>query len=304
MAESLIDIKRRIGSTKSTQQITKAMQMVSASKLSQTTQRAKNYQIYAQKVRDIVVHLAASQVLNGVSVSKDDGKNNLQHISTSSLLIQRPIKKTAYLVITSDRGLVGSYNSSILKNIMSVIKQKDDPDKYCLIAIGGMGADFFKARNLNVSYEYRGVSDIPTFEEVREIVTTIVSMYDAGVFDELYVCYNHFINTLSSAFRVEKMLPITDLDTSEVDGTIDYLSDSTPEEALNVILPQYAQSLIYGAIIDAKTAEHASSTTAMSAASDNADDLINKLSVKYNRARQAQITTEITEIVGGAAALE
>ncbi|MFD1671251.1 F0F1 ATP synthase subunit gamma [Agrilactobacillus yilanensis] len=303
MAESLIDIKRRISSTKSTQQITKAMQMVSASKLSQVTQRAKNYQVYTQKVRDIVVHLAASQVLNGVSISNDDGSSNLRHISTSSLLIQRPIKKTAYLVITSDRGLVGSYNSTILKNIMSIISKKD-PSEYSLIAIGGMGADFFKARNLNVSYEYRGVSDIPTFDEVREIVTTVVSMYDASVFDELFVCYNHFVNSLSSAFRVEKMLPIVDLDTSEVNEKIDYISDSTPEEALDVILPQYAESLIYGAIIDAKTAEHASSTTAMSSASDNADDLISKLSIRYNRARQAKITTEITEIVGGAAALE
>ena len=157
---------------------------------------------------------------------------------------------------------------------------------------------------MNVSYEYRGVSDIPTFKEIHEILTTIVSMYDASVFDELFVCYNHFINSLSSAFRVEKMLPITDLDTSEVNEKIDYISDSTPEEALDVILPQYAESLIYGAIIDAKTAEHASSTTAMRSASDNADDLISKLSIRYNRARQAKITTEITEIVGGAAALE
>ncbi|GAF40536.1 ATP synthase gamma chain [Agrilactobacillus composti DSM 18527 = JCM 14202] len=304
MAESLIDIKRRIGSTKSTQQITKAMQMVSASKLSQTEQRAKNYQIYAQKVRDIVVHLAASQVLNGVSLGSSSKSENPDNISTSSLLVKRPVQKRAYLVITSDRGLVGSYNSTILKNIMSVIADSEDPDKYCLIAIGGMGADFFKTRNMNVSYEYRGVSDIPTFKEVAEIVKMIVSMYDAGVFDELYVCYNHFINSLSSAFRVEKMLPITDLDTSEVDEKIDYIADPSPEEALTAILPQYAESLIYGAIIDAKTSEHASSTTAMKSASDNADDLISKLSIRYNRARQSKITTEITEIVGGAAALE
>ncbi|WP_416353050.1 F0F1 ATP synthase subunit gamma [Agrilactobacillus fermenti] len=302
MAESLIDIKRRIASTQSTQQITKAMQMVSAAKLSQTQERARNYQVYSSKVRDIVVHLAASQILsnaNGASGSKDKDA-----ISTSSLLQQRPIKKTAYLVITSDRGLVGSYNSTILKNIMSVITDADDPEKYCLIAIGGTGADFFKARNLNVSYEYRGVSDIPTYNEVREIVKTIVSMYDAGVFDELYVCYNHFVNTLSSAFRVEKMLPITDLNDSEDLEKIDYIADPSPEEALNAILPQYAESLIYGAIIDAKTSEHASSTTAMKSASDNADDLISRLSIRYNRARQAKITTEITEIVGGAAALE
>lgn len=177
-------------------------------------------------------------------------------------------------------------------------------DEYVFMAIGSKGADFFKSRGMNMAYEYRGVSDIPTFDEVRKIVKTVVQMYDNEVFDELYVCYNHHINTLTSEFRAEKMLPINDLDVSEIaDSNIEYITDPSKDEVLDRILPQYAESLIYGAIIDAKAAEHAASMTAMKAATDNADNLVSDLTLQYNRARQAAITTEIAEIVGGANAL-
>lgn len=307
MAESLMDIKRKIASTKKTGQITQAMQMVSGAKLSQIEKRAKEYQIYSDKVRQIVTHLAAGQLLELATVANDDTETDKnQVISVASLLQKRPVKKTGYLVITSDRGLVGSYNSTVLKAMMQMIKDDhESPDDYVMMAIGGVGADFFKARGMNLAYEYRGVSDIPTFNEVREIVKTAVTMYDNGVFDELYVCYNHHVNTLTSAFWAEKMLPISDLDVSEVEDTnVEYLVEPDLDAVLDAVLPQYAESLIFGAIMDAKTAEHAASTTAMRSATDNANDLISHLSTQYNRARQAAITTEITEIVGGAAALE
>ncbi|WP_225047097.1 F0F1 ATP synthase subunit gamma [Lacticaseibacillus kribbianus] len=308
MAESLMDIKRKIASTKKTGQITQAMQMVSGSKLTRIEKRSNAYQIYANKVREIVTHLAAAQLLEierqqsealaGTDVPK-------ARLELANLLAERPVKKTGYLVITSDRGLVGGYNSTVLKAMMQIFaddhKAKDD---YVIMAIGGTGADFFKSRGMNLAYEYRGVSDIPTFNEVREILSTAVTMFDNGVFDELYVCYNHHVNSLTSAFRAEKMLPITDLDVAEVaDTSIEYLTEPDPDAVLEAILPQYGESLIYGAIMDAKTAEHAASTTAMKSATDNANDLISRLSVTYNRARQSQITTEITEIVGGANAL-
>ncbi|BAN74188.1 MULTISPECIES: F0F1 ATP synthase subunit gamma [Lacticaseibacillus] len=307
MAESLMDIKRKIASTKKTGQITQAMQMVSGAKLSQIEKRARKYQLYADKVRQIVTHLAAGQLLELANAANNDAEaNKNQLVSVASLLEKRPVKKTGYLVITSDRGLVGSYNSTVLKAMMEMIKDDHEgPDDYVMMAIGGVGADFFKARGLNLAYEYRGVSDIPTFNEVREIVKTAVTMYDNGVFDELYVCYNHHVNTLISAFRAEKMLPISDLDVSEVEDTnVEYLVEPDLDAVLDAVLPQYAESLIFGAIMDAKTAEHAASTTAMRSATDNANDLISHLSTQFNRARQAAITTEITEIVGGAAALE
>lgn len=310
MAGSSIDIKRRIASTKSTRQITKAMQMVSGAKLNRIQQRAADYQIYADKVRSIVTHLANAQLLAQAGEVGNSPTNSMASelgITLNDLMVQRPVKKTGYLVITSDRGLVGGYNSTILKGMLDMIRQDHETD-YAIMAVGGVGADFFKTNNMNLIYEYRGISDIPTFEEIREILSTAVTMYDNGVFDELYVCYNHHINSLSSAFRVEKMLPISDIEAEEDDTeapvTTEYIADPSLPVVLSAVLPQFAESLIFGAILDAKTAEHASSMTAMKSASDNADDLINNLTTQLNRARQAQITTEITEIVGGAAALE
>jgi len=300
MGASLNEIKSRIASTKKTSQITRAMQMVSASKLTKSEASSQKFQIYANKVREIVTHLTATQ-LNDIASDNPRGD-----INYNSMLISRPVKKTGYIVITADGGLVGGYNSSILKQTMSILEEDHkSPDDYVMIAIGGTGADFFKARGINLAYELRNLSDQPSFDEVRKIVGMATTMYQNEVFDELYVCYNHHINSLTSQFRVEKMLPISDLDPEEA-TTFDqeYIFEPSKEEILAQLLPQYAESLIYGAIVDAKTAEHAAGMTAMKTATDNAATIIDDLTVSYNRARQGAITQEITEIVAGASALE
>ena len=307
MAISEQDVKRRIDSTKKTSQITTAMQMVSTAKLSQIQKHTVGYQVYAQKVESIVAHLAKSHLMNAGVAGKASSD---QAISAADLLVQRPVKKTGYLVITSDRGLVGSYNSSVIKQTNDFMKEHghDGGDDAIILAVGSTGADFYKNRPQKVGYEYRGVSDVPTFNEVREIVTTVTKMYKDGEFDELYVCYNHFVNRLSNSFHVTKLLPIGGEELVN-DGkhetiTAEYETEPSPEVLLQEILPQYAESLVYGAILDAKTAEHAASSSAMRTASDNASDLIADLELQYNRARQSAITTEITEMTGGQAALE
>ena len=300
MGASLNEIKTRIASTKKTSQITRAMQMVSASKLTKSEASSQKFQVYATKVREIVTHLTATQ-LNDIASENPRGD-----INYNSMLLSRPVKKTGYIVITADGGLVGGYNSSILKQTMSILEEDhQSPDDYVMIAIGGTGADFFKARGINLAYELRNLSDQPSFDEVRKIVNMATTMYQNEVFDELYVCYNHHINSLTSQFRVEKMLPISDLDPEEA-TTFDqeYIFEPSKEEILSQLLPQYAESLIYGAIVDAKTAEHAAGMTAMKTATDNAANIIDELTVSYNRARQGAITQEITEIVAGASALE
>ena len=300
MGASLNEIKTRIASTKKTSQITRAMQMVSASKLTKSEASSQKFQIYATKVREIVTHLTATQ-LNDIASDNPRGD-----INYNSMLIHRPVKKTGYIVITADGGLVGGYNSSILKQTMSILEEDhQSPDDYVMIAIGGTGADFFKARGINLAYELRNLSDQPSFDEVRKIVGMATTMYQNEVFDELYVCYNHHINSLTSQFRVEKMLPISDLDPEEATKfEQEYIFEPSKEEILAQLLPQYAESLIYGAIVDAKTAEHAAGMTAMKTATDNAATIIDDLTVSYNRARQGAITQEITEIVAGASALE
>ena len=292
MAVSLNDIKTKIASTKNTSQITNAMQMVSAAKLGRSEEAARNFQVYAQKVRKLL-----TDILHG------NGSGG----STNPMLISRPVKKTGYIVITSDRGLVGGYNSSILKAVME-LKEEYHPDStgFEMICIGGMGADFFKARGIQPLYELRGLADQPSFDEVRKIISKTVEMYQNELFDELYVCYNHHVNTLTSQMRVEQMLPIVDLDPNEADEeySLTFELETSRDEILEQLLPQYAESMIYGAIIDAKTAENAAGMTAMQTATDNAKKVINDLTIQYNRARQAAITQEITEIVAGASALE
>ncbi|MDS2451259.1 F0F1 ATP synthase subunit gamma [Streptococcus pneumoniae] len=292
MAVSLNDIKTKIASTKNTSQITNAMQMVSAAKLGRSEEAARNFQVYAQKVSKLL-----TDILHG----------NGAGASTNPMLISRSVKKTGYIVITSDRGLVGGYNSSILKAVME-LKEEYHPDGkgFEMICIGGMGADFFKARGIQPLYELRGLADQPSFDEVRKIISKTVEMYQNELFDELYVCYNHHVNTLTSQMRVEQMLPIVDLDPNEADEeySLTFELETSREEILEQLLPQFAESMIYGAIIDAKTAENAAGMTAMQTATDNAKKVINDLTIQYNRARQAAITQEITEIVAGASALE
>lgn len=302
MGASLNEIKQRITSTKKTSQITNAMQMVSASKLTKSEAASKNFQEYAAKIRSIVTHLVAAQLTDLEQADSFDSESGDYH----SMLTSRPVKKTGYIVITSDKGLVGGYNSSILKQTMAMFKDDHETnEEFVLITIGGVGADFFKARGINVAYELRGLTDQPSFDEVRKIVSMATTMYENEVFDELYVCYNHHINSLTSQFRVEKMLPISDLDPEEATTyEQEYILEPSEEAILDQLLPQYAESLIYGAIIDAKTAEHAAGMTAMKTATDNARNIISDLTISYNRARQGAITQEITEIVAGAAALE
>ncbi|HEM3579090.1 TPA: F0F1 ATP synthase subunit gamma [Streptococcus suis] len=292
MAGSLNEIKSKIASTKKTSQITGAMQMVSASKLAKSEQLAQSFQIYASKVRQITTDL-----LRGELMASD---------TSNPMLIRRPVQKSGYIVITSDSGLKGSYNSSILKAVMGMIEQDhDSKDEYEIIAIGSMGADFFRARGINPVFELRGLADNPSFEEVQKIISKSVEMYKNELFDELYVCYNHHVNSLTSQVRVQQMLPVEDLDHNEADGyTATFELEPNREVILEQLLTQYAESTIYGAILDAKTAENAAGMTTMQTATDNAKNVINDLTIQYNRARQAAITQEITEIVAGASALE
>ncbi|HER9716409.1 TPA: F0F1 ATP synthase subunit gamma [Streptococcus pyogenes] len=291
MAGSLSEIKAKIISTEKTSKITSAMRMVSSAKLVKSEQAARDFQIYASKIRQITTDLLKSELTIG---------------SDNPMLVSRPVKKTGYIVITSDKGLVGGYNSKILKSVMDMITEYHADGDYEIISIGSVGSDFFKARGMNVAFELRGLADQPSFEQVRQIISQSVDMFVNKIFDELYVCYNHHVNSLTSQVRVQQMLPISDLvaDEAAEEGVTGFELEPNRHDILDQLLPQFTESLIYGAIIDAKTAEHAAGMTAMQTATDNAKNVINDLTIQYNRARQAAITQEITEIVAGANALE
>lgn len=283
---SLRDIQSRITSTKKTSQITKAMQMVSAAKLNRAETNAKSFVPYMEKIQEVVASIAL-------------GSKDVKH----PMLVSRPVKRTGYLVITADRGLAGPYNSSILRAVHSRIQERhQSKDEYAIIAIGRMGREFFVKRDMNVVLEISGLSDQPLFSDIMEITKKTINMYTDGTFDELYMYYNHFVSAMSQEVTEKKVLPLTDLGLSTKLMTYEY--EPSAEGILEVLLPQYAESLIYGALLDGKASEHAARMTAMKSATDNASELIDSLTLSFNRARQAMITQEITEIVGGAAALE
>lgn len=284
---SLRDIKSRITSTKKTSQITKAMEMVSAAKLNRAENNAKSFTPYMDKIQEVVANIAL-------------GSTGVSH----PMLVSRPVKKTAYLVITSDRGLAGALNSNVLRTVHQAIqKRHSSKDEYAVIAIGKIGREFFKKRGVQIALEVTGIADDTSFAEIKDLAANTVNMFNDGTFDEIYVYYNHFVSVIQQDVTEKKLLPLSDLDVTSAKKT-SYEFEPSEEEILEVLLPQYAESLIYGALLDSKASEHAARMTAMKNATDNAKELINSLTLSYNRARQAAITQEITEIVGGAAALE
>lgn len=283
---SLRDIKSRITSTKKTSQITKAMEMVATAKLKRAENNAKAFVPYMNKIQEVVASIA-------------NGSTDVSH----PMLESRPVKRTAYLVITSDRGLKGAFNSSVIRAVFQATqKRHKSNDEFVIIALGKMGRDFFNKRGMNVISEITGISDETSFSSIKDIASNAVNMYADGTFDELYMYYNHFVSPIQQDVTEKKLLPLTDISSSS--KLTSYEFEPNQEEILEVLLPQYAESLIYGALLDSKASEHAAQMTAMKNATDNAKELINGLTLTYNRARQAAITQEITEIVGGAAALE
>ena len=320
MPASLAAVKHKIESTKSTRQITSAMQMVSTAKLNQIQHHTQTYEVYAEKVKQMLADLVKSHSATSAA-SQDD--------VYAALFKKRPVKKTGILVITSDRGLVGSYNSNIIKETMGLMaKHNLTKDNTVFLTIGKTGTEFFQKRDMNIVYQYSGVSDVPTFREVLPIVRTAVQMYNDGVFDELYTVHSHYVNRITSHVVVHDAMPITEkslLDEDELaqlaaandqqdssangSATTAHLSaeyefEPSDTAIVSALVEQYAESALYGAILDAKTSEHSSSANAMRSATDNADDIVSTLQLQYNRARQAAITTEITEITGGMTAQE
>ncbi|WP_339161107.1 ATP synthase F1 subunit gamma [Siminovitchia sp. FSL H7-0308] len=283
---SLRDIQSRINSNKKSSQITKAMQMVSAAKLNRAETNAKSFVPYMEKIQEVVASIAL-------------GSQDVEH----PMLVSRPVKTTGYLVITTDRGLAGPYNSNVLRAVQSKIQERHkNNDEYAIIAIGRMGRDFFLKRKMNVVSEIIGLPDQPSFSDIMEITKNTVAMFSDGTFDELYMYYNHYVSALTQEVTEKKVLPLTDLGSTT--KLMSYEYEPSADAILEVLLPQYAESLIYGALLDGKASEHAARMTAMKSATDNAIEIIDNLTLTYNRARQAAITQEITEIVGGVAALE
>lgn len=282
MAKGMREIKRQIKSIQNMKQITKAMEMVAASKLKRAQNSAESARPYAEKLKEMVSSIAAST-------------RDIEH----PLLQARKVKKTGYLVITSDRGLAGGYNANLLRKVMQIIRERhSSPEEYSILVVGRKGKDYFKRRNIPVIDEVTGLSDSPTFADIKPLTSAAVKYYENGAYDELYLVYNQFINALSQLPVEKKLLPLDDVHHDAVEASYEY--EPSAAGVLEVLLPKYAETLIFSALLEGKASEFGAKMTAMGAATKNATKMINSLTVTYNRARQAAITQEISEIVAGA----
>ncbi|GAB1668797.1 F0F1 ATP synthase subunit gamma [Mannheimia haemolytica] len=283
------EIRTKIASVRNTQKITKAMEMVAASKMRKTQERMAASRPYAESIRKVISHIA---------------KGNIEY--KHPFLTPRPVKKVGYLVVSTDRGLCGGLNINLFKTVLHELKEKDGQGvKSRLAVVGNKGISFFNPMGLEIKGHINGLGDTPAMEDLVGIVNGMVNAYREGEIDEVYVVYNRFINTMSQKPTVQQLLPLPALenDSLEQTGSWDYLYEPNPQALLDSLLVRYLESQVYQAVVDNLASEQAARMVAMKAATDNAGNLINELQLVYNKARQASITNELNEIVAGAAAI-
>lgn len=298
MAENIQDIKRRIKSVNSTKQITHAMELVASSKLRKSRELAESRRPYFEAMIESM----------GRIVEKSSNSKNI-------FMDQREVKKTAYIVITGDKGLAGGYNINVAKMVEDHLTSKDNAVIY---AIGSRGRDHFKNRRYDIQGEYLGISENPNVFSAREITGIVMEGFKNGEYDEVYIAYTKFISTLSQQAKLMKLLPldVDDLKTDHLNKEESVeknekgaphtvmLYEPDPDELLDYLIPNFVSSTLYGAMIESAASEQGARRTAMESATNNANEMIDVLTLKFNRARQAAITQEISEIVSGAEALK
>lgn len=284
---SMRDIKRRIKSSTSMEHITKAMKLVSAAKL----RKAKNTFDRTQ------------ENFHFVTESIEEIFHNVHDVPVRYLEGNREIKTTAYIIMTSNRGLCGSFNSNVMKEAQGLIDQ--DREKPVIIAVGSKGRDHFAKRGHNIRGEYMLPPENISFLDTRNIITRpIIDMYDSGEIDRVVLVYTRFVSSLVQRATHVTLLPLEvkgDPELPPLEKEVEY--EPSVEEVFNYLIPKYAEIMVYSAIVESATCEHAARRMAMESATDNANEMIADLTLNYNRARQAAITREISEIVGGAEAL-
>ena len=277
------DIRLRIRSIKNIEQITKAMKMVAAAKLQRAQERALGSDPFMRKLKEIVGNLS-----NGIS---------------SHPLMERPTGthlKKAYLLITADKGLAGAYSSNAIKELLPVLKDHPEADIY---VVGRKGRDYFTRREYPIQKEYVGFSERPTVEDGREISDELVKIFLSGNYESVHIVYTQFYSPAHHQPRTLQLLPIESEEVKEKKQWTEFEYEPSEKAILEWLIPMYLETLVYGTLVQSSASELGARMTAMSSATDNAKDLISSLTLHYNKVRQAGITREITEIVGGAEAL-
>ncbi len=283
------EIRNKIGSVKSTQKITKAMEMVAASKMRRSQDAMGASRPYAETMRKVIGHVANA---------------NLEY--RHPYLEEREAKRVGYIIISTDRGLCGGLNINVFKNaLVDMQAWKEKGAEVELALVGSKGTGFFKSSGAKVAAQVSGLGDQPSLEDLIGSVSVMLKKYDDGELDRLYVVYNKFVNTMIQQPTIDQLLPLPKSDSEEMqrEHSWDYIYEPEPKPLLDTLFVRYVESQVYQGVVENLACEQAARMIAMKAATDNATSLIEDLELVYNKARQAAITQELSEIVGGAAAV-
>lgn len=285
---SMSDIKRRIVSIESTQQITKAMKLVSTAKLQKAKNQVEGVKPYFEKIRETIASILQAST-------------NVSH----PYMEEREVQASGYIVLTSDRGLAGGYNSNICK-LVARHAQSTDSTKI-ILPVGKKGRDYFSKRSYKVTEEIASIDENPSYYDAVAIGKKILALFEEEKVDEVYLAYTAFHSTIQHESKLIKLLPVDegnfgDIEVPKREEMMNY--EPSPGTVLGDVIPKYIYSIIYGGLVESTASEHGARMTAMDSATNNAQEMISDLTLVYNRARQASITQEISEIVGGAEALK
>ncbi|MBK8959815.1 MAG: F0F1 ATP synthase subunit gamma [Proteobacteria bacterium] len=281
------EIRTKIASVKNTQKITKAMKMVAASKMRRAQDRMASARPYADKMRQVVAHIAHAN-------------SEYKH----PFLIQREVKRVGAIVVTSDRGLCGGLNGNLFRQALRQFqKWEGEGVELELCVIGTKGVGFFSRIGGNVVGQVSGLGDAPQLEQLIGTIKIMLDAYDEGRVDQVFLMYNQFVNRMTQKPDFEQLLPLPPSDSADLKHHWDYIYEPEAREVMDQLLTRYIESLVYQGVVENIACEQAARMVAMKSASDNAGKLIDELQLIYNKARQAAITQELSEIVAGAAAV-
>ncbi len=281
------EIRTKIGSVKNTQKITKAMEMVAASKMRKAQDRMRSARPYADKMRNVVAHVAHANT-------------EYKH----PYLIDREVKRIGVIIVTTDRGLCGGLNGNLFRKALRQFQQWENEGKELdLSIIGNKGIAFFNRIGGNLIGSTNQIGDTPSLEDLIGTVGIMLDAYNDGKVDRVYIIYNTFVNSMTQSADIEQLVPLVPAETDDMSHHWDYIYESGTNDVMEQLLTRYIESLVYQSVVENIACEQAARMVAMKSASDNAGKLIDELQLVYNKARQAAITQELSEIVGGAAAV-
>ena len=282
------EIKTKIKSVQNTRKVTRALEMVSASKIRKAQERMKGSRPYARLMTQLIGHIAKANSEYTHPFMADHGE----------------IKRVGYIIISTDRGLCGGLNSQMFRGILADMRDwQAKGAEIDVVCVGSKAATFFRRLKVTMTGSVTHLGDKPRVDQLIGVVKVMLDSYSAGNVDRVFLCYNDFINTMTQKARRDQLLPLPPSESLQTRFDWDYIYEPSPEVVLDHVMTRYVESLVYQALLENIASEHAARMVAMKSASDNANKLIETLQLIYNKARQAAITQEISEIVGGAAAV-